>query len=417
MDNISHTLVGALVGAYMARTRRSVDSALDERTRHKLFVPMLAVGSNLPDIDLVYTSIYSGKLDYLLHHRGHTHTILGALILGALLWLAAEWFLKRKHIQPTSSDRKWVIAIALFGPLLHVFMDATNSYGVHPFWPFDNAWYYLDTIFIVEPLLWACAAPLMFIAHTKFARAVIALVLAVGVGLAYFTGLVPVVLCAVLVAVIALLAWAGRALEPRVSLFLGIAVWLTTTLVFSMANREVSRLVRSVTAEQTPAAALLDHVLTPMPVNPFCWEVMLVQTQGDRYALRRAMVSTHPGFIPARECPMRSTEITAPLVEIKQASSDGLEWAGEALMSLDDLSKLTASRCEARALMQFARAPWWMEGPTSWIMGDLRYDREPTLGFAEIELSGPQTCPRHGAPWTPPRQDLLDRTRDNTPSG
>lgn len=417
MDNISHTLVGALVGAYMARTRRRPDAALHEPTRHKLFVPMLAIGSNLPDVDLVYTSIYSGKLDYLLHHRGHTHTIVGALILGVLLWLVAEWLLNRKRIKLTSGDRKWVIAIALLGPLLHIFMDATNSYGVHPFWPFDNAWYYFDAIFIVEPLLWGCAAPLVFIAHTKLARGVIALVLVAGVGLAYFTGLVPVILCAVLVAVIVLLAWAGRAFEPRHSLLIGIAVWLTTTLVFSVANRDVSRTVRNVTSDQMPEATLIDHVLTPMPVNPFCWEVMLVQTQGDRYALRRAIVATQPSFIPADECPRRSPEITAPLVEVDEPGSDQLKWYGEALMSLDDLSELMVNRCDARALMQFARAPWWMEGPKGWIIGDLRYDREPALGFAEIELAGPQTCPRHSAPWLPPRQDLLDRTRRDMPSG
>jgi hypothetical protein len=44
----------------------------------------------------------------------------------------------------------------------------------------------------------------------------------------------------------------------------------------------------------------------------------------------------------------------------------------------------------------------------SWIIGDLRYDRESELGFAELELNDAQvSCPRP-APWLPPRSDLLE---------
>jgi inner membrane protein len=43
------------------------------------------------------------------------------------------------------------------------------------------------------------------------------------------------------------------------------------------------------------------------------------------------------------------------------------------------------------------------------VVGDLRYDREPELGFAEVEV-GPSAdeCPRFRPPWVPPREDLLD---------
>jgi inner membrane protein len=43
-----------------------------------------------------------------------------------------------------------------------------------------------------------------------------------------------------------------------------------------------------------------------------------------------------------------------------------------------------------------------------WLIGDLRYDREPDLGFAELALPDelPQ-CPRNVPPWMPPRSDVL----------
>ena len=36
----------------------------------------------------------------------------------------------------------------------HLVLDSWNSYGVHPFYPFDMRWYYGDAMFIVEPWLW-----------------------------------------------------------------------------------------------------------------------------------------------------------------------------------------------------------------------------------------------------------------------
>src|SRR5262245_47197627 len=135
MDNVTHTLVGALVGEAAARLG---PRALPLERRRWLLVPTLAIGSNLPDIDLVYTTLVRGKLDYLLHHRGYTHTVLGALALSLLLLLIYEWRWRRRNHEPAVVERVVLIGAALFGPLLHIGMDAANSYGVHPYWPFDN---------------------------------------------------------------------------------------------------------------------------------------------------------------------------------------------------------------------------------------------------------------------------------------
>ena len=61
------------------------------------------------------------------------------------------------------------------------------------------------------------------------------------------------------------------------------------------------------------------------------------------------------------------------------------------------------------ALFQFARVPWAVPQGDGWLVGDLRYDREPELGFAEIDVGPATTTARaYRPPWVPPRQDLLD---------
>ena len=65
--------------------------------------------------------------------------------------------------------------------------------------------------------------------------------------------------------------------------------------------------------------------------------------------------------------------------------------------------------CAVDALLQFARAPWAERKGDGWVVGDLRYDQEPGLGLAEVEVGpGRDQCPRLPAPWTPPRDDLLN---------
>jgi inner membrane protein len=74
----------------------------------------------------------------------------------------------------------------------------------------------------------------------------------------------------------------------------------------------------------------------------------------------------------------------------------------------NEIAQLAATNCEAAAFMRFARVPWAMQRDDRWLVGDLRYDREPGLGFAELELpEGSARCPRHVPPWIPPRAEIM----------
>jgi inner membrane protein len=160
-----------------------------------------------------------------------------------------------------------------------------------------------------------------------------------------------------------------------------------------------------------PGERTLDTVLTPSPVDPFCREVLTVSLAGDRYVARSALHSLLPGWMPADECAQRrlATTPTAPLVPVARPSTEEVAWVGELSIPRTVPVTLAQDYCAVSALMQFARVPWAVPRDDGWLVGDLRYDREPELGFAEIEVGpGNDPCLAYRPPWVPPRQDLLD---------
>src|ERR1044071_366660 len=189
MDTLTHTLAGMLLGECAARSLPERRSTVPLDQRRRLYLPLLTVGSNLPDADFVYSLVTGSKLDYLLHHRGHSHTVIGLLIGTWLLYAGASAWLRRSQAQLTGLDRSWLAAACLLGPVLHVAMDATNTYGVHPFWPFDARWHYGDAVFIAEPLLWVAAVPLLGLLQSSGLRLGFALLVIAALGLLFSTGL------------------------------------------------------------------------------------------------------------------------------------------------------------------------------------------------------------------------------------
>ena len=54
-------------------------------------------------------------------------------------------------------------------------------------------------------------------------------------------------------------------------------------------------------------------------------------------------------------------------------------------------------RFQAAAAMRFIRVPWLATVGADTVLGDLRYDREKDLGFAEVTLRNPPVLPATGA--------------------
>jgi inner membrane protein len=411
MDNITHSLAGVLLAEAAVRLLPASHAELRARTRHGVFVTIGIVASNLPDADFIYPLITHSKLDYLSQHRGYTHTAVGVVFGAICIALVAELWCRWRRVRPQPRDRWAFFGLALAALALHVAMDFTNSYGVHPFWPFYNGWLYGDSVFIVEPALWVAAAPLFFILRSHVARGLIALVLIASMLLSFASGWIPLPIAGVLAIVLVILLAIAKYTTPARALALACAVWVAITAVFSIASQIAAREVTRLHAALYPDQALLDHVLTPMPANPLCWDIIAVVARGQDYGLRRGVLSLAPSLLSPYQCGDKNLQAptTAQLQPVVQPQARSLFWQDEWYAPRQTLISLVHDHCEAQILIRFARAPFVRDQPRL-VVGDLRYDREPGAGFAEVVLeSEPTRCTSRVPPWGPPRADLLAR--------
>ena len=130
MFNSTHTFVGLLVA----------QTGAGKWARYGAWTAVIA--SNLPDIDSVVG--FWGTATYLEHHRGITHTLIGTPILALLLACVMSIF---------SGNFGKTYAIALIAMATHPALDYLNPYGVRPFLPLNDSWYYGDLVFIFDPFL------------------------------------------------------------------------------------------------------------------------------------------------------------------------------------------------------------------------------------------------------------------------
>jgi inner membrane protein len=421
LENLTHTLMGLAAGEAFAHcTHPAEEGGLPQTARRSLFVTLAAIGGNTPDLDLAWSyGSPDRRLGYMLEHRGYTHTVVGCLVLAALLYAGAAWWMRRRGLSPTRRDRLQLALVAVLGTLLHLGMDALNSYGVHPFWPFDNRWFYGDSIFIAEPLFWLASVPLIFQMRSGLARWLMSLVgvLALGASVFIHRGALPwefglVIASAALLAVGRLASARNAALTSAAAMALIIGTSMACGVV---AAGRVETLANS----EFPGDRTLDHILTPTLTDPRCWDVLLVGIQGDRYTLRHAVMSLAPGLVSATACPTLfarrrekpsgdppggtfSLPTAPPTSRVDVRDSAAIQWLGKYSMSRNQLIRLVRENCDAAAFAQFARAPFAFEYARSWLIGDLRFEG---AGF-QFEVRGGR-CSIH-VPWVPPRSDLLN---------
>src|SRR5690606_8406745 len=116
------------------------------------FMVAAVAAANLPDIDVFYTWVTEPPLGYLLHHRGHSHTWPGLIVLGTIMMAAIRLWPAGWRV--VSANRTRILPIAVTALVSHLLLDAANVYGTHLLYPFDSRWYYGDAVFIFEPWLW-----------------------------------------------------------------------------------------------------------------------------------------------------------------------------------------------------------------------------------------------------------------------
>jgi inner membrane protein len=404
MDNATHTLA-ALLLAELALAARGRGGAELSRGLRPAALAVSVIANNFPDLDFLYARLSGEKLGYLLHHRGHTHTLALALPQAVLALASVAPFVRRAAL----SRRDWAVLalLALAGPVVHIGMDFSNNYGVHPFWPLSNRWHYGDFVFIVEPLLFAAMAPALFwSARTLWGRALSAVTLGVVLALTFVSGIVPLAMRLVVTALgVGFFVALRRARPPTCALAGALAV-ATVVLGFFATSRLAQRRLSSAAAELFPGYEIVDVVVSPLPASPLCFDFILVQTRGDRYVLRPGLLALAP--VSTAFCGRGIRRGRTLKLEREAPAAPDLELAGRFEAPVAVLGEL-ARQCQSGALLRFARAPFFLDErrTTTRIVGDARYDREPGLGFAELRIDpASAACPRFVPPWEPPRSAL-----------
>jgi inner membrane protein len=397
MDNVTHSLFGYAIG------RLAGDRGQRAEPEKRATVWSSVIASNVPDLDFVVGPLsHDPKLAYLLYHRGHTHTLVMALPLGMLVAVACA---RLMGVRETDARRRVLIMGGLAG-LLHIAFDALNNYGVHPFYPLDNGWYYGDAVFIIEPLMLAALVPLpLWTARRWWGKSIAATVAVALLGLLWGVSLIP----AGVGAATTLLLLAGvatqRLLRPGAGTTL-VALSAVIAVYAGGSRLARARLQRSL-ADAVPAERQVELVTTPFPGNPLCWTGIAITSDGDAiYRARYGAVSLAPRVVAPAACAvMPRGETTAPLLPAELPGDGAVRWTHRFQGPLSELRQLSRQHCEAAAMLRFVRAPYWVLSQSP-LLGDLRYDNGPGLDFAEKHVG--DDCRDPVPPWTPPLEELLD---------
>ncbi len=133
MDSVTHTLVGV-----------SMANAFFRRRIGPPAVTILAIASNLPDIDAIVH--LSGDPTAVLLRRTFGHSIFTVPIWSLVLAIILRLFYPNIKLMT-------LFGLVLLGASFHLFFDLVNSFGVVLLWPFYNWRPELAVIFIIDLIL------------------------------------------------------------------------------------------------------------------------------------------------------------------------------------------------------------------------------------------------------------------------
>jgi len=157
MDNLTHSLVG-LTAAKAGLERLSPGATV-----------LCVLAANSPDADIIVLA-FGDRWDFLQHHRGITHAIIGVITLAILLPLifyAVDRLWSRFRNRPPATRLKGLLLASFIVTATHPLLDWTNNYGIRFLLPWSPRWSYGDLVFIVDPYLWLILGTAAFFLTTR----------------------------------------------------------------------------------------------------------------------------------------------------------------------------------------------------------------------------------------------------------
>ncbi len=143
MEPVTHLLTGACIGR----------AGFNRTTGYATL--MMTLAAEFPDVDILWN--IKGPVEALSHHRGVTHSFIGApldsAIVLAFVYGFHRWRTGRGKFPPLKPRWGLLFFLGIVATLSHILLDFTNNYGVRPFMPFNWHWYSWDIVFIVEPIM------------------------------------------------------------------------------------------------------------------------------------------------------------------------------------------------------------------------------------------------------------------------
>jgi inner membrane protein len=133
MDSLTQIVLGAAVGEAVAGRKMGAKAAF-----------WGAIAGTIPDLDVFLRGFYH-PIDAALVHRGFSHSLIFACLMGPVLgWLIHRLYKKRYE------QKAWMWLFFL-GIVTHPLLDIFTNYGTEFFWPFSLRITF-NTVFVIDPL-------------------------------------------------------------------------------------------------------------------------------------------------------------------------------------------------------------------------------------------------------------------------
>ncbi len=394
MDNITHSVIGLVAGdvIHHATNPRQLPSI----ERRRLFLLASIFGNNLPDLDVLYTKILPPPIGSLLHHRGYTHTLMAA-IPQALIVLAVLFLLRGGLLSKRLSRGDWALAFvtALVGVCLHVFADSWNSYGVHPFYPFDNRWYYGDFIFIIEPLLWMTLGSWILLELSLVWRILYFAAFGVVIGYGFKLQAIQINQIFILITLLSSITLVAGLFSSAKRSMVAMGFASAVLVFFNIQSSKAKEAVHHV-YETLHLPPIEDLSLSPLPMNPFCWTVLAASREYGDFVVRKGTLSLWPKKFTNEAC-----RLLDPNIGAVRGMNDEVDWTKEVRTTIKEFSR-QAGDCYLKDWLRFSRFPQIDNG----IARDLRFANRGIRNFTELKLQPGRECLTNVPPWTPPRNFL-----------